>query len=152
MEKRTNKEYRVSASGQCKTRIGTVNKNNPVVVYIVSEGWVTPLGEKRPFGEDIARVESIVRDKVAELAVKSPLFTPKTLLTFSVKTDRMKVGKPSSICVEAFFKQNCENGTLSMPKLKAPVSEMAESMTKTLSEALDDYGYSVAPARETQKE
>lgn len=144
---RTNKEYRLKISENYKTKIGTVNKKDPRVIYMINEGWVTPSGEDRKFTDEMKNVETKLKEKINDLVSNCTYLDKRFICNFSIKTERMKVDKASSLNIEIFFRQPETSPTMQLKELKDYMTNVAESITTTLNENFEILGYTAKPSR-----
>lgn len=144
--KRLNKEYKINNSNNFKTKIGTVNKDNPQIIYLINEGWIVPNGDKRKFKLDLESVEEDFRNELKVLTKENCMFDKKFICNFDVKSNRMKIDKASALSVEVYLKQ-LDNNVKLLPDIKDYLINISSKITNELNEKLKELGYTIKKQR-----
>lgn len=91
-----------------KLKIGTTNKNNPLVVYLEGKTFITPTIEKETYRKDISLIEHGFKNNIREMINKTPYFIDKYILDFQISDAAISVKKKSFLSFELLLKQNTE--------------------------------------------
>lgn len=142
--KRFNKEYSLDNVGQIQIKIGTINKDDPKVIYVTGKCWVTPNIETQ-YSEAFDTVRNRLEKNTRKLISSNETFSNKTIIYFDINPDSFVLGKKKYFGFDMFFRQN-EN---TKRKLKALIPEfnmfMSEICGMMLSD-LENFGFSIEMA------
>ena len=84
--KRLNKEYKLDVSDYVLLKYGSVNKDNPQVIYVSGKCWVSPTKETDYDGV-IAKIESDMRKNIKSEFIDNVNFENRFILDFDISTD-----------------------------------------------------------------
>lgn len=142
--KRYNKEYNLDNVGQVQLKLGTINKDDPKVVYVSGKCWVTPNIETNysdVFDNVRKNVEKVIRKDVAS----NGFFMNKVIVYFDINPDSFVLGKKKYFGFDLYLRQN--EGV--KRKLKALIPEFNIAMSEICGMMLNDLensGFSVEMA------
>ena len=142
--KRYNKEYNLSNFGDIQLKLGTINKEDPKVVYVSGKCWLTPTSEmdyKTVFNEIRGKIEKRTREVVR----RSEAFADNFIFNFDINPESFTAGKKKYFAFDIFFRQRDEK----KKKLKELVPEFNANMNEicnTMVDELEIYGFSIETA------
>jgi hypothetical protein len=84
--KRLNKEYKLDVSDSVALKYGSVNKDNPQVIYVSGKCWICPTKES-DYDEVISNIESDMRRNIRNVLVDGVNFENRFILDFDISTD-----------------------------------------------------------------
>lgn len=115
--KRLNKEYKLDVSKQIILKYGSVNKDNPQVIYVSGKCWVTPTAEA-DYDAVISHVESEMRDSIKRIFIDGVNFDNKFILDFDINTDGLYPNRKKFLSFDFYLRQKEKN--------KKTLSELGE--------------------------
>ena len=132
--KRLNKEYILSSYCQIDARFGSVNKDDPKVIYLSGKCWVAP-----KFEDDYNKImETIKRDfrqSISSFLYKNDCYSSRFILDFDINCDDMKINKKKFLSFNVFLKQsNQPPYKLSDESLSCGFSDLINSLYCSLSD------------------
>jgi hypothetical protein len=133
--KRTNKEFSLSENCPFNVKIGTIDKNNPSVIYINGHGWIKPTSEMN-YGKIMNMVERRFEKKLMERIGKTNGFLDDYIMNFESCPNYMKIDKKTFINFEAYIKQkkDCIKIEDVRDKLTVPLKNLANDLVDIVSD------------------
>ena len=101
--KRLNKEYKLDVCSHVVVKYGSVNKDNPQVVYVSGRCWVSPQ-IKMNYDDVIYHIEKEMRKNIKLFLMDGINFDKKFILDFDINTDNFGIGELGIVqfqCVKA---------------------------------------------------
>ena len=104
--KRTTKEYKLDDNNNIgiKSKYGTLDKNNPEILYIRSRAIITPLIKKKDFSEDIALVKKEFEKNIKRIILNSNIFENKHICSIEMSENGIAFGKKSHMKYDIYVK------------------------------------------------
>ncbi len=106
--KRLNKEYRLDVSDNVVLKYGSVNKDNPQVIYVSGKCWVCPTKET-DYDEIISNIESDMRRNIRNVLVDGVNFENRFILDFDISTDGFFPNRKKFLSFDFYLRQNERN-------------------------------------------
>ena len=106
--KRLNKEYKLDVCKHINLKYGTVNKNNPQVVYISGKCWVSPL-KQMDYANVINGIEKDMRKNIKNFLIDGINFDNKYILDFDVSIDKLLPNEKKFLSFDFYLRQNEKN-------------------------------------------
>ena len=103
--KRLNKEYSLDFNDYIDVKYGSIDKNNPCVIFLEGKTWIEPNYN----GNYISDVNGIVlsfKDKLRDAITNSCDFYNKFIFDFDVKTASLRENKKSFVSFEFLVRQS----------------------------------------------
>lgn len=117
--KKSVKEIKLNVSDSIVLKYGTMNRENPKVIYINGKTWLMPLYEG-DYENVVNQAISIYKKELKKRLLETDKFERNMLCEFDIRPEAMKVNKKKFLSFDVFIKQkNC----LEMKKLKDELSE-----------------------------
>ena len=104
MVERLNSEKKVN-NDHFRIKIGTINKNNPSVIYINGSGFVSPLSKKDSYADDIEEIKLDFFKNVKLNTLKSDKLENKYACDFDLRMSGIKPNKKSFLSFQCHLKQ-----------------------------------------------
>ena len=162
---RLNKEYKLNVCNHIIVKYGSVNKDNPQVVYISGKCWVSPQREmdynnvidgieermKKNIKSFLIEadysclanlIESDFRKTVRRVMLDGINFENRLILDFDVVTDKMFVGSRKYLCFEIYLRQN-EKNKKRLKDLSSIITSKTSIIANSLAESLHRNGFLV---------
>jgi hypothetical protein len=144
---RLNKEIRLNGCQNINLKFGTVNKNNPQVIYVSGKMWIQPTYEGN-FGEAIDYVRSNFKKRLSKILKNNINFDSKHILDFDVSVDNMISNKKKFCSVIFFIRQKPEN-MLNLKAIKSVVSSDFNYLFNELENDLIENEFIVTKTKKT---
>lgn len=106
--KRLNKEYKLDVCKHISLKYGTVNRNNPQVVYISGKCWVSPLKEMN-YSDVIDDIEKEMKKNIKTFFIDDVNFINKFILDFDINTDNLIPKEKKFLSFDFYLRQNEKN-------------------------------------------
>lgn len=106
--KRLNKEYKLDVCKHISLKYGTVNRNNPQVVYISGKCWVSPLRVMN-YGDIISNIEKEMRRNIKTFFIDEINFDNKYILDFDINVDNINPNEKKFLSFDFYLRQNEKN-------------------------------------------
>lgn len=104
---RLNKEFKLNISDNISLKYGTVNKDNPQVIYLSGKCWVSPLFEGDYFNV-VDLIKKEFKHDISSFVFNDSVFNSHFILDFNFDNDNLQYGKKKFISFNIFFKQSNE--------------------------------------------
>ena len=114
--KRLNKEYKLDVCKHISMKYGTVNKNNPQVVYVSGKCWVSPL-KQMDYANVVNGIEKNMRKNIKTFLVDGVNFENKYILDFDVNVENILPNEKKFLSFDFYLRQN-ESNKKSLTDLK----------------------------------
>ena len=106
--KRLNKEYKLDVCKHISLKYGTVNKNNPQVVYVSGKCWVSPL-KQMDYANVINGIEKDMRKNIKNFLIDGINFDNKYILDFDISIDKLLPNEKKFLSFDFYLRQNEKN-------------------------------------------
>ena len=106
--KRLNKEYKLDVCKHISLKYGTVNRNNPQVVYVSGKCWVSPLRAMN-YGDIISNIEKEMRRNIKTFFIDEINFDNKYILDFDINVDNISPNEKKFLSFDFYLRQNEKN-------------------------------------------
>ena len=122
--RRLNKEYKLDVCNHISVKYGTVNRDDPQVVYVSGKCWVSPNYEM-DYGDVMYDIEKKMRKNIKMFMTDGINFDKKYILDFDINTDKMAPNEKKFLSFNFYLKQNNKN--------KRKLKELRELMDNKVS-------------------
>lgn len=106
--KRLNKEYKLDVCNHISLKYGTVNRNNPQVVYISGKCWVSPQREMN-YADVIDNIEKGMKRNIKSFLIDGINFDNRFILDFDINTDGLVPREKKFLSFDFYLRQNEKN-------------------------------------------
>lgn len=106
--KRLNKEYKLDVCKHISLKYGTVNRNNPQVVYVSGKCWVSPLRAMN-YSDIISNIEKEMRRNIKTFFIDEINFDNKYILDFDINVDNINPNEKKFLSFDFYLRQNKKN-------------------------------------------
>lgn len=101
---RLNKEYDINLNKNVRTKYGSINRLNPVVIYINGKSWISPTFDGN-YEELVKKIFNSFRKELKMQVNSSPYFENKIICDFDLKISSLKENKKNFLSFEFYIKQ-----------------------------------------------
>lgn len=144
---RLNKEIRLNGCQNINLKFGTVNKNNPQVIYVSGKMWIQPTYEGN-FGEAINYTRSNFKKRLSKILKNNINFDNKHILDFDISIENMTPNKKKFCSIMVFIRQKSEN-ILDLKAIKGIVSSDFNYLFNELENDLIENEFIVTKTKKT---
>lgn len=144
--KRLNKEYSLDVCKYMSVKYGSVNKDDPQVIYVACKCWVSPTIET-DYERTISRIEKEIKKNIKLFLIDETNFTDKFILDFDINTDKFNIGDKKFLSFDLFLKQNGHN-VKKLKDLKEILSIGVGTVVNNLVYLFNENGFTVAMKNE----
>jgi hypothetical protein len=104
--RRTTKEYNLKDDGhtKIKSKYGTLDKNNPEILYIRSRATITPVIKKKDFSENIISIKKHFEKNVKNIIYSSNNFEDKYICSIEMSENGISFNKKSHVKYDIYVK------------------------------------------------
>lgn len=104
--KRTTKEYKIidSQFPNVKIKYGTLDRNNPEIIYIRSKARVTPLIKQRDYYDSVTMVKNTFGNTVHNIIKNHTHFENRHICSIEMSENGISFGKKSYIKYDIYVK------------------------------------------------
>lgn len=131
--KRLNKEYKLDVCNHISLKYGTVNRNNPQVVYISGKCWVSPQKEM-DYSNVINDIEKNMRKNIKSFLIDGVNFDNKFILDFDINIDNLSPKVKKFLSFDFYLRQNEKN--------KKELADLKELFNRKISTIANNLVYS----------
>lgn len=128
--KRLNKEYKLDVCNHVVVKYGSVNKDNPQVVYVSGRCWVSPQ-IKMDYNDVIYHIEKEMRKNIKLFFIDGINFDRKFILDFDINTDNFVIGNKKFLSFDFYLRQN-EANKKSLKELKGILNGRISTVVNNL--------------------
>ena len=139
--KRLNKEYKLDSSSSIVLKYGSVNKDNPQVIYVSGKCWICPTVET-DYDKVITSVESEMRKNIRNGIVDGVNFANKFILDFDISTDGLYPNRKKFLSFDFYLRQN-ERNKKSLADLKQLLDSKVRYISNEMVYMLKENGFTV---------
>ena len=88
-----------------KLKLGTMDKTNPLVIYIEGKVFITPNEEKDSYTKDMKDIKFALKKTIRESLSNSDFFQNEYILEFQIADTGIKTNKKSFLTFELLLRQ-----------------------------------------------
>ena len=128
--KRLNKEYKLDVCNHIAVKYGSVNKDNPQVIYVSGKCWITPLQEM-DYLPIFAKIEKNMRYNIKTFLIDDVNFDKRYILDFDVSIDNLVPREKKFLSFDFYLRQN-EKNKKELSTLKDILTTKVSTITNNL--------------------
>jgi hypothetical protein len=129
--KRLNKEYSLDINNKIFIKYGTVDRNNPQIIYVLGKTWIYPLSVN-DYDKIIESIKYNFRKKLKHLVFNNINFDNRFVCDFDINTNSLKLNKKNYLSFELFFKQSGYNNLEDIKCIKDDVISIIKPLIENL--------------------
>ena len=139
--KRLNKEYKLDVCNHVIVKYGSVNKDNPQVIYISGKCWVSPK-HQMDYEYVISRIEKEMKKSIKLFLIDEINFTNRFILDFDINTDKFNIGGKKFLSFDFYLRQN-DSDVKKLKDLKEMLSNKVSTVVNNLVYLFKENGFTV---------
>jgi hypothetical protein len=114
--RRLNKEYKLEVCKHISLKYGSVNKNNPQVVYVNGRCWICPT-KLMDYQTILENIEKDMKKNIKTFLIDGINFDNKYILDFDINTNSLLPNEKKFLSFDFYLRQN-ENNKKDLLSLK----------------------------------
>ena len=139
--KRLNKEYKLDVCNHVIVKYGSVNKDNPQVIYISGKCWVSPK-HQMDYEYVISGIEKEMKKSIKLFLIDEINFTNRFILDFDINTDKFNIGDKKFLSFDFYLRQN-DSDVKKLKDLKEMLSNKVSTVVNNLVYLFKENGFTV---------
>lgn len=139
--KRLNKEYKLDVCNHVIVKYGSVNKDNPQVIYVSGKCWVSPKTQM-DYEYVISRIEKEMKKSIKLFLTDEINFTNRFILDFDINTDKFNIGDKKFLSFDFYLRQN-DSDVKKLKDLKEMLSNKVSTVVNNLVYLFKENGFTV---------
>lgn len=139
--KRLNKEYKLDVCNHVIVKYGSVNKDNPQVIYVSGKCWVSPKAQM-DYGYVISMIEKEMKKSIKLFLIDEINFTNRFILDFDINTDKFNIGDKKFLSFDFYLRQN-DSDVKKLKDLKEMLSNKVSTVVNNLVYLFKENGFTV---------
>ena len=139
--RRLNKEYKLDVCNHISVKYGSVNKDNPQVIYVSGKCWVSPQ-IKMDYEDVIYHIEKELKKNIKLFLIDGINFDKKFILDFDINTDNIGIGDKKFLSFDFYLRQN-EANKKSLKDLKNILNGRISTVVNNLVHLFKEYDFTI---------
>ena len=139
--KRLNKEIKLDVCNNISLKYGTVNRDNPQIVYVIGKCWISP-NKKMDYERKIEKIRDKFKKRVKISFMNNETFGSKSIINFEVNSDKINLGENKFLSFDFYLKQN-ENKKKNLKELKDFFTRKVKALANDLVETFKENDFEV---------
>lgn len=139
--KRLNKEYKLDVCNHVIVKYGSVNKDNPQVIYVSGKCWVSPKYQM-DYEYVISGIEKEMKKSIKLFLIDEINFINRFILDFDINTDKFNIGDKKFLSFDFYLRQN-DSDVKKLKDLKEMLSNKVSTVVNNLVYLFKENGFTV---------
>lgn len=107
--KRLTKEYKLDICDNINLKYGTVNKDNPQVIYISGTCWISPQKDNINYDNVLSIIKRHIRQDIKQYLIHGDYFDDKFILDFETTLDDALMNDKKYLSFDLYLRQYKDN-------------------------------------------
>jgi hypothetical protein len=143
--KRLNKEYKLDVSKDVLLKYGSVNKDNPQVIYVSGKCWISPTREM-DYDKVITDIESDMRKNIRKVFIDGENFENRFILDFDVSTDGLFPNRKKFLSFDFYLRQK-ERSKKKLSDIKEFINDKVRYVSNEMVFSFNDNSFTVQKSK-----
>lgn len=139
--RRLNKEFRLDVCDSIHLKYGSVNRDNPRVVYVSGKCWIKPL-KKMEYENVISTIQDSFKKRIKSYMLDEDNFDNRLIVDFDVNSDKIKLGEKKFLSFDFYLRQK-EEKQKPLKELKGLFSRKMDVIANELVETFNENNFAV---------
>ena len=139
--KRLNKEYGLDVSDSVVLKYGSVNKDNPQVIYITGKCWIKPT-INADYDYIITSIKNNMRKDIKYLMTNNVDFDDRFIFNFSISMDDFLINKKKFMSFDFYLRQK-ETNKKPLKKIGSIIGGRTRIITDNMIKTFKKNGFQV---------
>ena len=149
MTKRNNKEFKLNAGDGIQLKYGTVNKNNPRVIYLCGKCWVKP-EEKNNYTQTISEIEREIKRHIEDIFADGEMFMRRFIFDLKFNCEDFDEEDEKLMSFEFYLRQN-DGSICGIKEVGIPLMPRATMFIRQLKRLLNKNKWDIIKGRYGEK-
>ena len=146
--KRLKKECNLEVSKHISLKYGSIDRNNPQVVYVSGKCWISP-SYGVDYTEAMEYAEKGLRKDIRELLANGTDFDSRFILDFDINTEGLSVGRKTFLSFDFFLRQK-NRPSKDLKDLEPIMKARTGLLSGYLVSSLAEYGFSAEAEKKSR--
>lgn len=129
-----------------KLKLGTTNKNNPLVVYVEGKAFISPNEEKPDYAKDMHAIKFGLQKSIRETLQNNEYLQNKYILDFQVANNGIKKDKKSFLTFEFLVNQSVDK-ILKLSEIKKYIEHNIYEIVDALEQNIIEHNFSLSKTK-----
>ena len=129
-----------------KLKLGTMDKTNPLVIYIEGKVFITPNEEKDSYTKDMKDIKFALKKTIRESLSNSDFFQNEYILEFQIADTGIKTNKKSFLTFELLLRQP-SNKVLKLNDIKKYTEHDIYEIINSLEQNIVEHNFSLSKTK-----
>lgn len=129
-----------------KLKLGTMDKTNPLVIYIEGKVFITPNEEKDSYTKDMKDIKFALKKIIRESLSNSDFFQNEYILEFQIADTGIKTNKKSFLTFELLLRQPA-NKVLKLNDIKKYTEHDIYEIINSLEQNIVEHNFSLSKTK-----
>lgn len=129
-----------------KLKLGTMDKTNPLVIYIEGKVFITPNEEKDSYTKDMKDIKFALKKTIRESLSNSDFFQNEYILEFQIADTGIKTNKKSFLTFELLLRQPA-NKVLKLNDIKKYTEHDIYEIINSLEQNIVEHNFSLSKTK-----
>ena len=129
-----------------KLKIGTTNKNNPLVVYFEGRCFISPSEKRDTYKGDINGIRQTLRRSLNKNLRETDLFDNDFILDFKIAESGVLFKKKSFMSFQFFLRQN-QTKLLKLPTLQESSNNFINNIVNDVQNSIFEHDFSITKTK-----
>ena len=129
-----------------KLKLGTMDKTNPLVVYIDGKVFITPNEEKDSYTKDMKDIKYDLRKTIREKLSNTDFFQNEYILEFQIADSGIKTNKKSFLTFELLLRQPAGR-VLKLGDIKKHMEQNIYDIINSLEQNIVEHNFSLSKTK-----
>lgn len=126
-----------------KLKLGTMDKTNPLIIYIEGKVFITPNEEKDNYTKDMKDIKFALKNTIRESLSNSDFFQNEYILEFQIADSGIKTNKKSFLTFELLLRQPA-NKVLKLNDIKKYTEHDIYEIINSLEQNIVEHNFSLS--------
>lgn len=145
--RRLGKEYGIDVNSSVTMKYGSVNRNDPRVVYLSGKCWVSPRNET-DYEKVAYKVKQAIRRSTNQLVADGKEFDKDYILDFYVNLDELTVNDSKFMSFDIYIRQ-AAGSERPLAELRDVLSVGADGISSCVESVFNENGFSVGKTKKS---
>ena len=146
MVEKIGKEHKMRGCTYVSSKFGTLDRDNPSVMYVSGRCWAIPTQSCQDQDMAIRRLRSEIKTMVNGMVLSSGTFMPRIILDIDFNYDKPVVGKKKKLTYDLYLRQK-GNEVMSVDDLYGEMCHISSNVESLITDHMGKYGFDVEKSK-----
>lgn len=146
MDVKVVKEHKMKGCTAVSTKFGTLDKENPSVVYVSGRCWAIPTYDCGDQDMVIRRLRSEIKTMVNGMVIRGGIFAPKIILDVDFNYDKPVIGKKKKLTYDLYLRQ--KSGVIkNLDEIYEEMCHISSNVESIIRDHMGKHGFDVEKSK-----